>query len=82
MLKRETVADVEEIRTVKVARIDAMLESIWPVAIEDPEWVRQFADAKKLVPLRDEEGREVVFIIPSDAKLEAIAKVLRLALLG
>jgi hypothetical protein len=55
-----------------------MLESIWPVAIEDPEWVRQFADAKRVVPVHDDEGRAVVFIIPSDAKLEAIAKVIRL----
>jgi hypothetical protein len=77
-LRRETVANIEEIRNVEIARIDAMLESIWPVAIEDPEWVRQFVGAKKVVPLRDEEGREVVFIIPSDSKLEAIAKVLRL----
>jgi hypothetical protein len=77
-LRRETVADIEEIRNVEVARIDAMLESIWPLAIEDPEWVRQFADAKQVVPLHDDEGREVVFIIPSDAKLEAIAKIIRL----
>jgi hypothetical protein len=77
-LRRETIADIEEIRNVEVARIDAMLESIWPVAIEDPEWVRQFADARKVVPLHDDEGREVVFVIPSDAKLEAIARVIRL----
>jgi hypothetical protein len=77
-IKRETVEDIEGIRSVEIARIDAMLDSIWPVAIEDPEWVRQYADAKKVVPLQDEEGREVVFIIPSFAKLEAIAKVIRL----
>jgi hypothetical protein len=77
-IKRETVEDIEEIRNVEVARIDTMLESIWPVAVEDPEWVRQFADAKKVVPLHDDEGREVVFVIPSDAKLEAIAKIIRL----
>jgi hypothetical protein len=77
-LRRETVADIEEIRNVEIARIDAMLESIWPLATEDPEWVRQFADAKKVVPLHDDEGREVVFIVPSFAKLEAIAKIIRL----
>jgi hypothetical protein len=77
-LKRETVEDIEEIRNVEIARIDAMLDSIWPIALEDPEWVRQFADAKKVVPLRDDEGREVVFVIPAQAKLDAIAKVIRL----
>jgi hypothetical protein len=77
-IKRETVEDIGEIRNVEIARIDAMLDSVWPVAIEDPEWIRQFADAKKVVPLKDDEGREVVFIVPSYAKLEAIAKVIRL----
>jgi hypothetical protein len=77
-LKRETVEDIEEIRNVEIARIDAMLDSIWPIALEDPEWVRQFGDAKKVVPLRDDEGREVVFVIPAQAKLDAIAKVIRL----
>jgi hypothetical protein len=63
-LRRETVADIEEIRNVEIARIDAMLESIWPVATEDPKWIRQFADTKKVSPLHDDEGREVVFIVP------------------
>jgi len=77
-LRRETVADIEEVRNVEIARIDAMLDSIWPLAIEDAEWVRQFADAKKVVPVHDDDGREIVFIIPSDAKLDAIAKIIRL----
>ena len=55
-LRRETVEDVATIRDVEIARIDAMLESIWPIALENPEWIRQYMDRKKIVPLVDEEG--------------------------
>src|SRR5690349_2835029 len=60
-IRREVVDNVADIRDLEVARIDAMVDSLWPVAMGDVELVRQFIDSKKMVPLRDDDGAELVY---------------------
>ena len=59
-------------------RLDAMLDSIWGVAMEDPQVIEQWVDKKRTIPDLDEEGRQYVYVVPSYAKLDAISKVLKL----
>lgn len=77
-LKKNAAKDAGEIRDLELSRLDAMTASLWPIAMGDLDLVRQFIDAKKTMPLRDDSAREIVYIIPSLAKLEAIEKCLKL----
>jgi len=77
-IKRDTVADIAEIRDVELARIDALFESLWGIAMEDPQLIEQWVDKKRTHPLLDEDGRQYVYVVPSLAKLEAISRALKL----
>lgn len=77
-IRREVVEDVAEIRDLEIARIDAMVDSLWPVAMGDPDLIRQFLDTAKLMPMRDDSAAEVVYVISPLAKLQAIDKMIKL----
>lgn len=78
-LRKQLAPDANEVASKVAGRTNAMISSLWPVAMGDldliPQWIGK---GKNRRPVTDPDGKQYVYVIPSLAKLSAISECQKL----